>query len=418
MRVVHILRKYNPAEWGGTETALQRLFDGCRPNGIIPIVYCPRIPVRTASDPLAEAGCTVKRFKACVPVLGISREQKRQMLAVGGNLMSFDLVRSLWKEMAIALIHSHTLGRLGGIALTVAKKKWIPFVVTIHGGVLDLPAALKREFERSKGWEWGKLFGALFHSRRLLSEADAILTCNSKEASLLKVRYPGKRILVHPHGVPLRQYQTDHREAARAAFPQIQEKQVLLCVGRIDPVKNQSWVVERAPAIFLKHPNTLLVLAGACTDETYGQAIEKQIARLGLGSRVLVTGGLPPGDPRLVGLLQEAKVVLLPSISETFGLVILEAWAAGTPVISSQTSGASALIQHRQNGWLFHLESPRKFHDALDEALLQPELAAQFAATGQELVAKNYDTHLLTGRMKDLYAELIEEKDALRNLAG
>src|ERR1051326_2911017 len=283
MRVVHILRKYNPAEWGGTETALQCLFDGCRPNGIIPIVYCPRIPVRTASDPLAEAGCTVKRFKACVPVLGISREQKRQMLAVGGNLMSFDLVRSLWKEMAIALIHSHTLGRLGGVALTVAKKKWVPFVVTMHGGVLDLPAALKREFERSKGWEWGKLFGALFRSRRLLSEADAILTCNSKEASLLKVRYPGKRILVHPHGVPLRQYQTDHREAARGAFPQIQEKQVLLCVGRIDPVKNQSWVVERAPAIFLKHPNTLLVLAGACTDETYGQAIEKQIARLGLG---------------------------------------------------------------------------------------------------------------------------------------
>ena len=43
MRVVHVLRKYNPAEWGGTETALQRLFSGFRPNGIIPIVYCPRI---------------------------------------------------------------------------------------------------------------------------------------------------------------------------------------------------------------------------------------------------------------------------------------------------------------------------------------------------------------------------------------
>jgi len=417
MRVVHILRKYNPAEWGGTETALQRLFDGFRPNGIIPIVYCPRIAGRVRQDPLAEAGCTVKRFKVCVPVVGISHEQRRQMVSVGGNLMSFDLVRSLWKEMAVALIHSHTLGRLGGIALTIAKKKWIPCVVTIHGGVLDLPAALKREFERSRGWEWGKIFGALFHSRRLLGDADAILTCNAKEASLLKTRYPGRRILVHPHGVPLRQYETDHREAARQAFPAIRNRDVLLCVGRIDSVKNQGWLIERALAIFLKHPQAMLVLAGACTDPAYGQAIEKEIARLGLQRQVLLTGGLPPGDPRLIGLFQEAKVVLLPSISETFGVVILEAWAAGTAVISSRTSGATSLIQHRQNGWIFHLESPKQFHDALDEALLQPELAAQFAAAGRNLVATKYDTHLLASRMKDLYQELIEEKNALRNFA-
>src|SRR5438477_4990053 len=168
MRVVHVLRKYNPAEWGGTETALQRLFSGFRLNGIIPIVYCPRLAGLIPQDPLGDAGCTVKRFNACVPVIGIPPEQKRQMLAVGGNLMSFDLVRSLWKEMAVALIHSHTLGRLGGIALTVAKKKWIPFVVSIHGGVLDLPPALKRDFDKSHGFEWGKVFGALFHARRLL----------------------------------------------------------------------------------------------------------------------------------------------------------------------------------------------------------------------------------------------------------
>jgi len=417
MRVVHILRKYNPAEWGGTETALQRLFDGFRPNGIIPIVYCPRFAGQVGPDPLAEAGCTIKRFNACVPVLGISHEQRRQMLAVGGNLMSFDLVRSLWKEMAVALIHSHTLGRLGGIALTVAKKKWIPFVVSIHGGVLDLPTALKTEFQRSRGWEWGKMFGAVFRSRKLLAEADAILTCNAKEASLLKTRYPAKRILVQPHGVPLRHYQTDCRDAARAAFPAIQDRQIVLCVGRIDSVKNQSWLIERAAALFLKHPRTILVLAGACTDAAYGRAVQQQITSLGLDSQVVLTGGLPPGDARLIGLFQEAKVVVLPSISETFGLVILEAWAAGTPVISSRTSGATALIQHRQNGWIFDLESPRKFHDALDEALLQPELADQLAAAGQNLVATQYDTHLLAGRMKDLYQELIEEKNALRSIA-
>src|SRR5207237_7313123 len=52
-------------------------------------------------DPLAEAGCNLKRFNICVPIFGISPEEKRQMIAVGGNLMSFDLVRYLWKEMSV-----------------------------------------------------------------------------------------------------------------------------------------------------------------------------------------------------------------------------------------------------------------------------------------------------------------------------
>src|ERR1044071_2148692 len=100
MRVVHVLRKYNPAEWGGTESALQRLFDGLRSSGVTSVVYCPRAATTTATgtDPLAESGCTIKRFRACVPVWGISREQRSQMIAVGGNLMSFHLLGALWRE--------------------------------------------------------------------------------------------------------------------------------------------------------------------------------------------------------------------------------------------------------------------------------------------------------------------------------
>jgi starch synthase len=118
---------------------------------------------------------------------------------------------------------------------------------------------------------------------------------------------------------------------------------MLLCVGRIDPIKNQAWLLDQAPAIFQRHPNALLALAGPCTDEPYGELIDRKIKELGLQERVLLTGGLPPNDPRLIGLMQESSALLLPSLSETFGLVILEAWAAGTVVVSSRTSGPSAL---------------------------------------------------------------------------
>ena len=83
-------------------------------------------------------------------------------------------------------MHAHALGRIGGIALTIAQQRHLPFVVTIHGGVLDLPEKIKRNFtsQVERGWEWGKLFGVLFRSHRLFVDADAILTCNGTEAAL------------------------------------------------------------------------------------------------------------------------------------------------------------------------------------------------------------------------------------------
>ncbi len=438
MRVIQLLRKYDPAEWGGTETAVQRLCHGLREQGVISLMYCPYVngngspaalsasaaqAVRAdknrfpPSETRNENNGGVKRFKTCVPTWGISQQEKREFIAVGGNLMSFDLLPALWREPDVALVHTHTLGRLGGIASAVARGRRLPFVVSIHGGLLDVSPALKTTFNgpAHSGFDWGKIFGLMLQSRRLIHHADAVLTCNPTEAELLRTKHPSKRIEIQPHGIPVGTYQQDHRAAAREAYPQICERDVLLCVGRIDPVKNQSWLVTHAPEILRVHPNALLVLAGACTNEAYGQSLEHQIRELGISDRVLLTGGLPQGDPRLIGLIQESRAVLLPSISETFGLVLLEAWAAGTTVISSRTSGASALIRNGENGWLFDLSDPRGFHQAVSQILLNPVLRARQAESGRQLVASEYDVMSVAGRVKQLYNELIEAKHALRH---
>jgi glycosyltransferase involved in cell wall biosynthesis len=125
---------------------------------------------------------------------------------------------------------------------------------------------------------------------------------------------------------------------------------------------------------------------------------------------VLITGGLPPGDPRLLGLFQEAAMVLLPSISETFGLVILEAWAAGAAPVSSRTSGARSVIQEGENGFLFDLENPASFHQAVDALLTKRDLSKQFGARGKEYVKAEFDSRVLARRVKQLYEELIAEK--------
>ena len=418
MRTVHLLRKYDPAQWGGTETAIQRLFAGLREHDVESIIYCPRIKRNAEKDPLAAAGHRIESFRAFVPVLGISSQRKRQIVSVGGNLMSLDLLPRLLREKNISVIHTHALGRIGGIGRVAARFRGVPLVVTIHGGVLDLPPEIKQGFNQPVGgWEWGKVFGFLLQSRRLLVDADAIITCNENEARLLREQYPGKRVVVQPHGVPLDIYEQDRREHAFEAFPQIRGKQILLSVGRIDPVKNQAWLVEHASPVFQKFPRAILVLAGAVTDEAYGEKLRQRIKVLGLEDRIFLTGGLPPNDPRLIGLYQAAEVLLLPSKSETFGLVILEAWATGTMVLSTRTSGACTLIEDGRNGWLFDLDQPETFHQPLAQALSNSDAARRVVRRGGHEVQTQYNINALAGRMKALYEELIEEKNAIRNPA-
>jgi glycosyltransferase involved in cell wall biosynthesis len=420
MRALHILRKYNPAQWGGTETAVLQLTSGLRQHGVESAIYCPELEggsekgrdatSAAKSDPLAEAGNEIKRYKAIVPVARISPEQRAQLVSIGGNLMSFDLIWQLFREPA-DVIHSHAMNRIGGIGLTAAHFRKLPFVVTIHGGALDLPQQVKEQLAQplEGGLEWGKVFGAPLRSRRVLPDADAILTCNKSEAALLEKKYPGKRIIVHPHGVQLARYVKDQREAALQAFPTLRGKRYLFVLGRVDPVKNQGWLLEQLPTILQKHPDVSVVFAGACTDEQYGKKLKKDSRAEGMEERVLFAGALPPGDARLVGLLQGAAAVVVPSLSETFGLVILEGWAAQRPVLASRTSGATDLIEDGLNGNLFDLQAPANFHSALNRVLTDADYARKVASLGYAR-AQEFDTVGLAGRIKELYAQLREEK--------
>ena len=412
MKVAHLLRKYNPDEWGGTETAVKRLVEGLRGHATEPVVFCPRLAKATSGDPFAKAGIPVKRFRTTVPVWRIPEAQRHQMIAVGGNLLSFELIGQLLREKALALIHTHTLNRLGGTALTIAKMRRLPLVVTIHGGLFDLPQEVRTQLSRplAGGFEWGRLFGFLLRSKKVVESADAVLTCNAREAALIAERYPRQRVIVQSHSVDAQRYQRPAGDEVDRHFPALSGQPFLLVLGRLDPVKNQGWLLEQALALLRRHPELRFVLAGSCTNEAYGDALRASVRTLGLEDRVLMTGGLPPEDPRLIGLLQRAQAVVVPSQSETFGLVVLEAWAAGTPVISSRTSGVRELIREGENGWLFDLAEPAGFHAAVDAVMANPEATAAAVVQGREEVSAKYDSAVLAGRVNELYRELIARK--------
>ncbi len=410
MRVAHLLRKYDPRAWGGTETAVRDLFAGLRAGGVSSVVYAPKIDGHRAveRDPLAADGLDVRRYRAFVPALGLSREARGQLVAVGGNLMSFALLGALLREPGLAVIHTHVLQRLGGIARTVARARRIPFVVTIHGGYRDLPARVREELARPLrgGFEYGRAFGALLGARRVVRDADAVITCNPREAELVRGEVRAERIHYVPHGVPTETFSVDWRADADPLLSGLDADELILCVGRIDAVKNQGALVEALHVLREKRRAVALVLVGAVTDATYGAALERRVEKLGLAGAVRFVGALPPRDPRLVGLYQRADVVALPSLSETFGIVILEAWAAGACVVASRTSGASELVRDGANGVLHDIDDCDGLVDALDRVLSDETLARKLASAGRAKALSDYDYVAVAGRVLDVYRSL------------
>ena len=407
MHISHILRKYEPTQWGGTETAVLRLIQGLQTHGISSAVHAPHGATLGDNDPMRDMGVKVSRYHAFTPVWGISERQREELVSWGGNLFSFDLFTQLLQSPA-DVIHSHALNRIAGIGLRVARWKKIPHVVTLHGGALDIPAEVNEQLTAplKGGFEWGKALGALVQSRRVLELTDAIFTCNPREAQLLQQKYPHQRIIVQPHSVPATQYAVDHRSAALKAFPQIAGRDLIVKVARLDPAKNLPWLVRQLPEIKRRHPKAMLVLIGAGTTQHVVEELHREIERLGLQNDVLLTGGLASGSPELIGLIQQARVFALSSTAEPFGIVILEAWAAGTPVISSRTSGPLDLIAHGRTGLLYDLETSSTFHQAIDVVFNDPNLHRHLREQARAHVLAEYDVPSIAARVARVYEDL------------
>lgn len=413
MKVAHVLRKCDPDEWGGTESHLLHLVAGLARHGVESVLFSPRLGRPSAApDPFESAGVPNRRFHAVLPVLGIDAACRARAVAVGGNLLSFDAPVLLWREPGLDLVHAHALNRLGGVARTVARLRRIPYVVSVHGGVTTLPDDVTRRLTEAsrEGLDWGRLYGFVFGARRVLRDADAVITFNPTEARRLQERHPGLRVVTIPHGIPVEAYRKDRREAALAAFPDLRGRRVLLCVGRVDPVKNQGFLIERMPRLLDRHPDAVLVLAGPLTALEYAAGLRDRVAALGLTARVLWTGEIPPDDPRLVGLYQVADVVLLPSRSEAFGLTVLEAWAAGTPVVASRTPGASGLVTPGQDGFLYDVDDPEGFHDVVDRVLAAPDLRARLGEAGRARLRREHDPAAGVAHVHALYEEILRER--------
>jgi D-inositol-3-phosphate glycosyltransferase len=235
--------------------------------------------------------------------------------------------------------------------------------------------------------------------------ADAIcVSCSEEERQFIDLygTPPGTLEIVAP-GVEHAFFAPGDKRGARHAL-QLGDEPVLLFVGRIQPLKGLD-VAIRALSMVPRPDARLLVVGGASGTE--GEAELHRMLELthelGVADRVQFIE--PQPHHILSTYYRAADVVLVPSRSESFGLVALEAAACGTPVVANAVGGLLTIVEHGRTGYLVADRDPDVFARHVTELVNQPVLARTLGINAAER-ARRYTWNFAAARLRRVYADL------------
>lgn len=235
--------------------------------------------------------------------------------------------------------------------------------------------------------------------------ADAILANTEAEADEL-MRFYGAdpaRIEIVPPGVDHAFFSPGDRAGARAALG-LATHPVVLFVGRIQPLKGLDVAVRSLAE--LDHDDAVLLAVGGVSGpagEAHLADVTKEAADLGVLDRIRFVEAQP--HHLLSTFYRAADVVHVPSRSESFGLVALEAAACGTSVVANAVGGLQTLVAHGRSGFLVEGRDPLAWARTTDRILGDPVLAERLAAGGVR-IARDYTWSSTAGRLRRVYADL------------
>jgi glycosyltransferase involved in cell wall biosynthesis len=353
-------------------------------------------------------GVPVKRYPYCYPFFGLSAADWAALDKKGGNLLSLSLFYAMYREKNVRLFHAHALKRVGGEVRTAARLRKKPFVVSLHGGVFDVPkaelGAMLKPIENKT--EWGKPFGALFGSRKVLSDADYVICVGQSEMEKAKKELTHDRIAYLPNGVDCAKFASGDGAAFRAQNQIPTDAFLVLNISRIDAQKNQFLLLEAFARFRLQQPKAFLILIGPETQPSYAAKLREFVAANQLGPHVKILPGMRNDNPALVQAFHACDVFVLPSMHEPFGIVVLEAWSAGRAVIASRVGGLQALIRDGETGIFM---DPNAADAASDLAAKLQRIATdagfreKLGGAGLREARANYDWTKIGQQLENLY---------------
>jgi D-inositol-3-phosphate glycosyltransferase len=311
------------------------------------------------------------------------------------------VIQAMDRSSSPDIIHSH-YWLSGWAGLVIKRRMGVPLANSFHtlGRVKDLT-------RRSDEPPESLLRIAAEHE--VIDGSDCVVASTPLEAEDLMEHYGADptRLCTSPPGVDHRLFAPGSRTEARRLVG-LPEAPTVLFVGRIQPLKGVDVVVEAFARLRTVVADARLVIVGGPSGpsgEREMSALRARIRRLGLQTVVEVRPPVP--HARLVDLYRSADVLVLPSRSESFGLVAAEAQACGVPVVASNIGGLIHVVSHGRSGLLVDGWDPADHAAAVGRVLLDERLAAELSRGAVEW-SERFSWEATAERFLELYGGAIE----------
>ena len=300
-------------------------------------------------------------------------------------------VRELLSELKPHVLHSHQIGALL-YAGPAARREKVPVVVhTEHiNNIAKYPALSKRIRTRLL---WG-LAGSF---------ADRFCCVSDDIASAVKAyrTVPSRKVSVVLNGIDTAAFDSHgDGQSLRRSLGIPHDVPVIGTVGRLNEVKRQDLLIQSFANIAKCDPKPHLLLVG---DGPESESLRGMAIALGLADRIHFAGY----QSRPEDFLQVMDIFAITSRLEGTPLVVLEAWAAGRPVIASRVGGIPTMINQGQNGLLFDCGDEAELTEAISRLLASSDDARRLGVAGREFVRARFDRQVMASTYNRHYRELL-----------
>ncbi|MGO9031457.1 glycosyltransferase family 4 protein [Mycobacterium sp.] len=314
--------------------------------------------------------------------------------------------------MAWTLAMGHAMVRTGlSLKGTSSDHPWRPDVVHAHDWLVAHPAVALSEFYdvpmvstvhateagRHSGWVSGSLSRQVHAVESwLVRESDSLITCSaSMRDEITELFGPGlAEVTVIRNGI----------DAARWPFAERRRHGVaggppeLLFVGRLEYEKGVHDAIAALPRIRRAHPGTTLTIAGDGTQQDW---LVEQARKHRVLKATRFVGRLDHAE--LLAALHRADAAVLPSHYEPFGLVALEAAAAGTPLVTSNIGGLGEAVINGETGMSCPPRDVARLAEAVGAVLDDPAAAQRRARAARERLTADFDWHTVADETAQVY---------------
>jgi glycosyltransferase involved in cell wall biosynthesis len=301
-------------------------------------------------------------------------------------------------ELAPDVLHTHSIGALWYLGPVARAACQIPVLHTEH---ID-------NVVKAKGWKAKLKMRLIWHKAGRFADR---FCCVSDDVSRSAVRWwtvPKSKIETVLNGIDTDRYSDKSTRAGiRAEYGIASGDKVVGTVGRLNEVKSQNLLLQAVAALGPEHSGVNILLVG---DGPERQSLEKLANDLGLRSRSHFAGYQQNPERFLPAM----DVFALTSRIEGLPLALLEAWAAGLPIVSSAVGGVPKVVSNGKNGLLFPNGDEVALAAALRKILADPKMAARMAYEGQALVREHYSLARMANDYETRYRSLIAARRGLR----